>query len=140
MKNEGKLRKKTQGLSHQKGFTLIELLISFALIAFLIAGIAQLTVHSLFVQRRAECALRAAELASSKLEYLKSLPYDSDELKPAIINERLKERGSRKTFWREWRIEDVSSRLKRVEIECFAEICPQKRTRVILYLCRELGF
>ncbi len=65
----------------KRGFTLVEVLVSFALVFILITGTAQLTIHSLLVKRRADCNLRTAELASSKLEYLKSLPYESDELK-----------------------------------------------------------
>ena len=64
-------------LKNQRGFTLVEVLVSFALVFILITGTAQLTIHSLLVKRRADGNLRTAELASSKLEYLKSLPYES---------------------------------------------------------------
>jgi len=135
-----KLRKALDEARGQEGFSLVEVLISFALVIFLITGTAQLTMHSLLVQRRADYSLRATELASSKLEYLKSLPYESDELKEALQTELLREENSLKTFRREWRIEDISSNMKKIEIECFAESYPEKKTRLILLISRELGF
>ena len=125
---------------HQVGFTLVEVLVSFALVFILITGTAQLTIHSLLVKRRADCNLRTAELASSKLEYLKSLPYESDELKEGFQMESVKGGGLLDTFWREWRIQDVSSSMKRVEVEIFSENNLQKRLRIVLFLSRDLGF
>ncbi len=71
----------------------MEVLVSFALVFILITGTAQLTIHSLLVKRRADCNLRTAELASSKLEYLKSLPYESDELKEGFQMESVRGAG-----------------------------------------------
>jgi len=125
---------------NQRGFTLVEVLVSFALVFILIAGTAQLTIHSLLVKRRADCNLRTAELASSKLEYLKSLPYESDELKEGFQMESVKAEGLLETFWREWRIQDISSNMKRVEIEIFSENYPQKNLRMVLFISKDLGF
>jgi len=127
-------------LRNQRGFTLVEVLVSLALVFILITGTAQLTIHSLLVKRRADCNLRTAELAFSKLEYLKSLPYESDELKEGFQMESVRGEGPLETFWREWRIQDVSSSLKRVEIEIFSENYPQKKLRMVLFLSRALGF
>lgn len=126
--------------SNQRGFTLVELLVSFALVFILITGTAQLTIHSLLVKRRADSKLGTAELASSKLEYLKSLPYESDELKEGFQVESVKGEGFLEIFWREWRIQDISSNMKRVEIEIFSEIYPQKKLRMVLFISRDLGF
>jgi prepilin-type N-terminal cleavage/methylation domain-containing protein len=125
---------------NQRGFTLVEVLVSFALVFILITGTAQLTIHSLLVKRRADCNLRTAELASSKLEYLKSLPYESDELKEGFQMESVKAEGLLETFWREWRIQDISSNMKRVEIEIFSENYPQKNLRMVLFISKDLGF
>lgn len=125
---------------NQQGFTLLELLISFVIVILLITGTAQLTMHSLLIQKRADWNLRTAVLASSKLEYLKSLPYESDELKEALHTESIIEEGSLNTYQREWRIEDISLNMKKIEIECFAQSCPPKKIRMILFLSRELGF
>jgi len=124
----------------KRGFTLVEALVSFALLFILITGTAQLTIHSLLVKRRADCNLKTAELASSKLEYLKSLPYESDELKEGFQMESFKGEGLLETFWREWRIQDISSNMKRVEIEIFSENYPQKKLKMVLFLSRDLGF
>ena len=122
------------------GFTLVELLISFALITFLISGTAQLTMHSLFAKRRADYNLRSAELAASKLEYFKSLAYESDELKEGIQTETIKEEGTQQINLIEWRIQDTSLNMKRIEMEIYLKKYPQKKIRVVLLLSRELGF
>ncbi len=127
-------------LKNQHGFTLVEVLVSFALVFILITGTAQLTMHSLFAKRRADCNLRSAELASSKLEYLKSLPYESDELKEGFQIESVRGAGLLETFWRELKIQDISSSMKRVEIEIFSENHPQKKLRIVLFISRDLGF
>lgn len=125
---------------NKQGFTLVELLISFALVFILITGTAQLTIHSLLVKRRADFNLKSAELASSMLEYLKSLPYESDELKEGFQTESVRGEGLLETFRIELRIQDISLNMKRVEIETFSEKFPQKNTRLVLFLSRELGF
>jgi len=125
---------------NQKGFSLVELLISFVLIAILTTGTAQLAVHSLLVKRRADCNFCSAELASSLLEYFKSLPYESDELKEGFWKESAGGEGILGTFWKEWRIQDLSPNMKRIEIESYAESCSQKKIRLVLLLSRELGF
>ncbi len=125
---------------NQRGFTLVEVLVSFALVFILITGTAQLTIHSLLVKRGADCNLRTAELASSKLEYLKSLPYESDELKQGFQMESAKGEGLLETFWREWKIQDISSSMKSVEIEIFSENYPKKKLRMVLFISKDLGF
>jgi Tfp pilus assembly protein PilV len=123
----------------EQGFTLLELLISFVLVILLITATAQLVIQSLFIQKRAESNFKTAELAYSKLEYLKSLPYESDELKEAVLTEFIEE-GAFNTYQREWRIEEVASNMKKIEIKCFARSCPSKNIKLTLFLSRELGF
>jgi prepilin-type N-terminal cleavage/methylation domain-containing protein len=125
---------------NQRGFTLVELLVSFALVFILITGTAQLTIHSLLAASKADYNLRTAELAFSKLEYLKSLPYESEELKEGFQTESVKEEGLLETFWQEWRIQDISSSIKRIEIEVFSENFTRKKLRMVLFLSRDLGF
>jgi Tfp pilus assembly protein PilV len=127
-------KKKNQGLS------LVELLVSFSLVILLITGTLQLTIHSLLIQRNASLNLKTSELAASLLEYLKSLPFESEELKEAHRSEAIREQGSLETFRREWKIEDISANLKKVEVECFSESHAQRKTRLVLFLSRELGF
>jgi Tfp pilus assembly protein PilV len=123
-----------------RGFTLIELLISFTIIIILVMGAAQLTIHSLFVKRRSDIAVRSAELASSKLEYLKALQFESEELGQGFSVDQLKDSAGSENYQRKWQIDEVSPRLKRIEIECSSESCPKKGVRLVLLCSRELGF
>ena len=123
-----------------RGFTLIELLISFTIIIILVMGAAQLTIHSLFVKRRSDIAVRSAELASYKLEYLKALSFESEELGQGFSVDRLQDSPGSVNYQIKWQIDEVSSRLKRIEIECSSDSCPQKGVRLVLFCSRELGF
>ena len=129
-----------KGQTNNRGFTLVEFLISFTLVTLLITGTVQLTIHSLLIKRNADLNMKTAELASSFLEYIKSLPYESDELEEGSSEESIKEDGSREIFRRKWEVKDVSPNLKRIEVECFSEKHPLKKTRLVLYLSKELGF
>jgi len=124
----------------KQGFSLLEFLISFSLITFVITATAQVIIHSFFVNRRAEINIKIAELASLKLEYFKSLPYENNELRESHNSESLKGEGSQESFFRRWKVRDISSNLKRIEIEVFSETNPHKKARLVLFISRELGF
>jgi len=119
---------------------LMELLISFCIITFLLLGTAQLIIHSLFVKKSADSNFKAVELVSSKLEYLKSLPYESEELNEGVQSESLEGEGTFAIFQREWNIQDVSSDMKRIEICSFLENSPHKKIHIVFFLSRKLGF
>jgi Tfp pilus assembly protein PilV len=123
-----------------KGFTLIELLISFTIVVMLVIGAAQLTIHSMFVKRRSDIAVRSAELASAKLEYLKALPFESEELAEGFSVDQFQDAPGSEHYQRMWQVHEVSSHLKRIEIECSSESCPKKGVRLVLLYSRELGF
>lgn len=129
-----------KGKPGSQGFSLIEVLISFALVTWLILGISQLIIHSLSIKRRSDDSVKSAELASSKLEHFKSLPFESSELFEGVGEESLKGYEPKKFFRREWSIEAASPNLKKIIMNCFSEICPEKKTRLVLYLSKELGF
>ncbi len=103
-------------------------------------GMAQLTIYSILVKTRSDYSVKSAELASSKLEYFKSLPYESEELKKGTEMEIQEADNPRGTYRREWRIQDVSSDLKKIEMECYFDNCPEKKARMVLFLSRDLGF
>lgn len=126
--------------NYNQGFTLIELLISFSIIMLLILGGIQLILHSILVKRRSDYSVTSAELASSKLEYFKSLPFENEELNEGFKREVLKGDTLLGSYRREWRIQNVSSDMKKIEMECFSENCPEKKIRLVLYLSRKLGF
>jgi prepilin-type N-terminal cleavage/methylation domain-containing protein len=124
----------------KKGFSLIEFLIASSLILFLIAGTAQLLGLSLAAKRNADFHFRAARLASSRLESLKSLPHDSPDLKAGAHEEAVIDPSSPETFQMAWRVEDIDQSLKKVALEFFSPIKPQKKAVFCLLLCRELEF
>ena len=126
--------------TNQQGFTLVEFLVSFTIVTLLLTATAQLTIHSLLIKRNADINLKTAELASSFLECIKSLPYESEELKEGLKSETIQEEGSLEAFRQEWKVENISPNLKRIEVECYSEKHPFKKTRLVLFLSRELGF
>lgn len=124
----------------QKGFGLIEVLISFSVVTSLVLGAAQLTLHSLFVKRRSDCSVRSVECASVKIEYLKSLRYQSDELSDGTRSEVIHKEHPKQTFLLRWNIQAISPQLKKIEIDCSSESCGEKRTRLMLFISKQLGF
>ena len=124
----------------KQGFTIMELLISFAIVTILLLGAAQLVLHSLYVKRASDCSLESAELASDKLEYLKSIPFESEELEENSVVERILSQRRNDVFRREWRIFDISSSMKKIEVECYSESCVHRIARLVLFYSKELGF
>jgi Tfp pilus assembly protein PilV len=122
------------------GFTLIEVLISASIVILLLIGLAQLTIHSLLVKRLSDYRMNSAELASSKLEYFKSLRFESDNLKQGCDEESVKGASLNTAYHREWEIQEISSSMKKIELECFCEHNPKRKIRLILFICKELGF
>jgi prepilin-type N-terminal cleavage/methylation domain-containing protein len=123
----------------RRGFSFIEVLLAMALISFLLSGTAELVIRSISLKKKAEVNLQMVALVSSKLECLKSLPYESGELQAASYNEILEGRFP-EVYLREWMIEDISSNMKRIELIVYPENHPEKTLRISLFLSRELGF
>jgi prepilin-type N-terminal cleavage/methylation domain-containing protein len=124
----------------KKGFSLIELLISSTLILFLIAGTAQLLGLSLVAKRNADFHFRAARLASSRLEHLKSLPHDSADLKAGVHEEAINDPTSPESYRIAWRVEDLDQDLKKVVLDFYSPDKPRRKAVFCLLLCRELEF
>ena len=124
----------------QDGFTLLELLISFSIVAILLLGAAQLTLYSLHVKRTSDCTLESAELASEKLEYLKSLPFECGELEEGVTLESIESQKRNDLFQRECRIYDFSTSIKKIEVECFSLSRVPRKIRLLLLYSKELGF
>ena len=122
------------------GFSLIELLISSSLILFLIAGTAQLLGLSLAAKRNADFHFRAARLASSRLEQLKSLPHDSADLEAGVHEEEINDPSSSETFRIAWRVDDLDQDLKKVVLDFYSPNKPRRKAVFCLLICRELEF
>jgi Tfp pilus assembly protein PilV len=124
----------------KRGFSLLEFLISFTLLTFVITATAQVIIHSLFAKRKAEINSKIAELAVLKLEYFKSLPYEGEELNESQKRESLKDNASLESYTISWKIQDISSNMKKAEIEVSSQAESEKKVRLVLFISRELGF
>lgn len=128
------------GRRQNLGFTLIEVLVSASVIILLLLGLAQITVHSLLIKRISEHRINSAVLASSKLEYFKSLAFESEELAEGSDEETVERKGLKGFYKRQWTIQDVSPEMKKIEMECFYEHSPERKIRVVSFMLRKLGF
>jgi len=124
----------------EQGFTLIELLVTFSIILFLVLGTIQIVLHSLYVKQSSDYSTCSADLAVSKMEYLKTLPFETGELDEGFGQESLQGESQKGVFVRKWNIRNISGDMKRIEMECFSEQCPRKKTRIVLFYSRILGF
>lgn len=122
-----------------KGFSLVEVLISFALLIFLLIGTAHLTLHALLIKKKAEENLKIAKLIALKLESLKAKSFEDQALKEGTYEETVESNGKEK-FRLVWAIEDIHPRLKRVRMEIYPEIQPQRKSQLVFILSRDLGF
>lgn len=127
-------------MKKSEGFSLIELLISFAIITLFILGTAQLLLYSLAIKSSCANNMSAAGICRTKLEYFKSLPYDSPELDPGERSENILAQGKKDSYFIKWNILESNLHLKQIEIECHPVNHPIKKTHIILYLSQELGF
>jgi len=125
---------------NKKGFSLVELLISMALIFFLLTGMAQLIIHSCSAKKKAEFHLTAASLACSKLEYLKSLPFESPELEQGPHVESVKDSLSEEVFLREWKVLDLDEDMKKIVLRISAPNNRTKEAAFVLLINRKLEF
>ena len=119
---------------------MIELLVSFTVIMLLVIGITELVIYSMRVKSRGDSSLQTAELAASKLEFLKSLPFDDPGLRDGANSEMVYSEDKQKIFWRTWIIKKLSPYMKKIEMTCFFENHKEKQTRIILYISEKLGF
>ena len=119
---------------------MIELLITMSITSIFILGTAQLTLHSIHLKQKSDCLVRAAELASTALEHFKSLPHDSAKLEDTDFDEILRDERSSHLFFRGWVIRKITANLKRIEVDCYAQNHPRKRTQAALLLSKDLGF
>jgi prepilin-type N-terminal cleavage/methylation domain-containing protein len=123
-----------------KGFSLIELLISSSLLLFLLVGTAELLGLSLAAKKNGEFLFRAARVASSQLEHLKSVPYDSAELEAGRHEQDTDDPAFPERCRVVWRVDDLDENLKKVVLESYSPNKPGRRAEFCLLLCRELEF
>jgi hypothetical protein len=122
------------------GFGLVEILISSSLLAFVIAGTAQLIIASLDAKKSADFAFAAARQASGVLELAKSLPFDSPELETGTSNPEVEDGAFPGLLAAAQSIETQQENLKRITVVVSDRFSPQKKQTYCLTLCRGLGF
>ncbi len=123
-----------------KGFSLIELIIGFAILVFFLLSTAQLLLLSKSIQNRYKDHILIMRFISDRLEYLRSMPYDSPEIQQGIFTDLKFDPDSSNRFRIVWQISDISSRLKSIDISCYPEGNTTRKTETNLYLCLNLEF
>jgi Tfp pilus assembly protein PilV len=123
-----------------QGFSLIELLLASSLVIFMILASAQLLLHALEARKHASDHLNSLRIVMTHLETLKAQPYDSPELRAGSQSTIINDEFSPYTYEFNWEIKEVSSEIKSIFTECRELNHPQRRTRVLLYVSRTLGF
>ena len=119
---------------------MIELLVSFSVITLLVIGITELMIYSMRVKYRGDSNLQTAELVASKLEFLKSIPFNSPGLSEGTNKENVLGEDRQRFYWITWVIKKLSSHTKKIEMTCFFENHKEKQTRIILFVSERLGF
>jgi prepilin-type N-terminal cleavage/methylation domain-containing protein len=124
----------------RKGFSLIEVLVASALVAFLLAGTAELLALSLRAQRKAERVFELTARLASRLECLKSLPFESPDLLPGAIGAASEKPSAGEVLTSEWRIESAGPGLKKIDLNIHVEGRPERGIGAALLVSRSLGF
>ncbi|MCP2520050.1 prepilin-type N-terminal cleavage/methylation domain-containing protein [Candidatus Aminicenantes bacterium AC-335-K20] len=124
----------------EKGFSLIEVLISLFIFIFILISLLSLTTTCLFIKRNSEINFLSSKITAEKLEYLKSMPFENVALKPGIYREELVLKSHKKIYIRKWKISNLSSNLKRIEIQVWEKNHPERKVEFLLYISKDLGF
>lgn len=119
---------------------MIEVMISLFIFAVLIIGTSQLMIHSIVVQGRCQNRLTSLELASNKIESLKSMGFDHPRLKTGSQEEEIIQTEYKKKFLLNSRIQDISPGIKRIIVVCSALNKNDKEITFAVYISREIGF
>jgi Tfp pilus assembly protein PilV len=122
------------------GFTMIETLLASCLTLLIIVATAQLMARSLAAQNRADFHFRASVLASSKLEHLKSLAFDSQDLVAGLHQEVIVDGLTGEIYQVESNIAETGESAKTVVLRISPQTRPQWQAVFCLILSKELEF
>lgn len=123
-----------------RGFSLIEILLAMAISLVLITGTAELIVYSGGAKKKADMTAGLMHTLSTRLEKLKSLPFDSEGLQPGTYSENVEDGLSRERFRQEWAIAEIAEGTKTISIRAGSIDHPRTRAFLVLYISRDLGF
>ncbi|MFC2156834.1 hypothetical protein ACFLT9_03255 [Acidobacteriota bacterium] len=133
-------RKAQQKLFSQAGYTFIDLIIASSILFFLLIAIGQLILHSETLKFRSDIKLKTAQMASSKLEEIRSSLNRNSVTKGTQDNETIHVPWLKTPFSRNWSIVGTGEDICRIEIECFLQSDMKRNIRLALYYSRRLGF
>ncbi|MCP2605232.1 prepilin-type N-terminal cleavage/methylation domain-containing protein, partial [Candidatus Aminicenantes bacterium AH-873-B07] len=120
----------------EKGFSLIEVLISLFIFIFILTSLLYLMTTCFLLKRKSEVNFLSSKVAMQKLEYLKSMSFESEILEQGIYKEEVVLQSHKRTYIRKWNILELSPSLKRVEIQAWDKNLPEKKTEFILYISK----
>ncbi len=119
---------------------MIELLIALSLIVFIISGTAELISLSLLVKRKAEIQLEMVRIITDKLEDLRCLSFNDEDLSPGTFRETVQREGGEGRFLLEWAVENISSSMKRIGLTARSLGRDGSLGRTALLLSERMGF
>lgn len=123
-----------------QGFSLIELLIAFSLLVFVLVSSAQLLIYAQSVFSRYRDLVQCSHTLAEHAEHLRSLPFDSPELKTGSYAVENTDPSSGRTYALTWTIEDAAPGQKTVRIRCHRTGHARRGSEAELLLLSALGF
>lgn len=123
------------------GFSLIETLISAGLLVFVIVGLCQTLCLGLILKQKADWQRISADVISSKIEKLKSLSPEDEELRPGKYSELISDLATGRKLLLEWEIKDEENDLKKIHITVnHPESTTIRPIKATFYYSNRLGF
>ena len=124
----------------RRGFSLLEVLMAMALVSFLLAGTGELVLRSIQSKTKADGRLRMTALLSSRLEIMKTLPFESADLEAGSYSGEMAGEAQEAAARAEWHIENISPNVKKIEFRIFIENEQNRAVQAVLLISRHLGF
>ncbi len=122
------------------GFSLIEVLLTMAFLSFLLAGTAELALHSVRSKAVTDGYFRRTGILTAKLEGLKALTFDGDGLRAGEYREDIDSSPPEPAALAEWRIDDRGSGAKWIDFRITLPGRPGRNLRAVLVVSKFLGF
>ncbi|MGB9862844.1 MAG: type IV pilus modification PilV family protein [Candidatus Saccharicenans sp.] len=131
--------KKTSDKSN--GFSLVEVLIGASLLVFVIVGLCQTLCLTLVLKQKADWHRVSSEILSLKIEKLKGLNPEDEELKAGHHAETTTEPASGRDVLLEWEITEESPGLKKICLQVSQPgLSSARPSKATFYYSHRLGF
>ncbi len=122
------------------GFSLVEVLVAMALALVLVVGAAELLVLSLAAKRKGDITAALTHALTSRLETLKSRPFEDGALAPGEHAEIVRREPGGCLIAEEWAVADDGDGMKRIGLKVRRVGRPGPETAAVLFISRDLGF